>query len=135
MESFVLYDLTIKAMTAAGVLQFVQLLVSDGAGLKSGHKPGGNIEANHKSFHFRSVRTVANMNESIAIFILFAVGGILAGANPEHLGLFAVGYVGARAIYVLCYWFNFKLSRSVIFGVSLLMLLGMGITLVRSLLG
>ena len=135
MELVSLYHTTIAALAAVGGLQFVQLLVADAAGIKSGHKPGSSPEANHQKFHFRSVRTVANTNESLGIFIVFALAGILGAADPKWLGWCAWAYVIARAVYAMCYWFNIKTLRSVVFGVVLLALLGMGITLLKAFLG
>ncbi len=113
---------------------FLQLLVADIAGIKAAHVPGASIEANHKSFLFRSSRALGNMNESIAIFILFTVVGIFSGADPLWLGRFAVFYVAARTAYMLCYWFNIKLARSICFGLSALALLGLGVVMTGGLI-
>lgn len=135
MEIATLYHLTIAALAAVGGLQLIQLLVADVAGIKNGHNPGGAIEPDHESFHFRSVRTVANMNESIAIFMLLTLAGILSGADPVWLGRLAWGYTLARILYAGCYWFNIKTLRSIMFGISLLALAGMGVTTLIGLLG
>ena len=135
MEIATLYHFTIAALAAAGGLQLIQLLIADVAGIKNGHNPGVTIKADHDKFHFRSARTVANMNESVAIFILFALAGILAGADPAWLGRLAWGYTLARVLYAVCYWFNIKKLRSTMFGISLLALAGMGVITLMALPG
>ena len=135
MEAFVDYQSAIAAFAVVGGLQFVQLLVADVAGLKNGHVPGKTPEATHRSFHFRSVRTVANMNESLGIFIIFLVAGILSGADPVWFARCAWAYTIARIVYAFCYWFNIKTMRSIVFGVALLGLLGMGLLLFPAIMG
>lgn len=134
MENIALYHNTGLAMGLAGGIIFLQLLVADIAGMRVPHIPGAPIEVDHKSFLFRSHRALGNMNESIAVFILFTLVGILSGADPVWLGRFALGYAGGRAAYMLCYWFNFKMARSVFFGISLLALLGLGVVMTGGLL-
>lgn len=135
MEIFASYHLTGVAMGAAGILLFIQLLVADVAGLKVPHIPGAPIEPDHKSFWFRSTRSLANMNEGVSIFIIFTLVGILSAADPLWLGRLAWVYIIARTAYMLCYWFNIKLMRSVFFGISLLALLGLGGIMVGGLMG
>ncbi len=133
MESISAYHLTGIAMAAAGGLLLLQLLVADMAGMRAKQMPGMPIEPNHENFLFRASRSLANMNESIAIFIIFALIGILSGADAKWLGLGAWIYIAARTAYMLCYWFNIKLMRSVFFGISLLALLGLGVVMVGGL--
>jgi len=134
MENIALYHHTGIAMGIAGGLIFIQLLVADIAGMREPHTPGAPIKADHNSFIFRSHRTLGNMNESIAVFILFTLVGILSGADPQWLGRFALGYTGARTVYMLCYWFNLQMVRSIFFGLSLLALLGLGLIMTGGLL-
>jgi|GEM_PF-3408566 len=134
MEIFAAYHNVGLAMGLAGGLLLLQLLVADIAGMRVPHIPGAPIEANHKSFIFRASRALGNMNESVAIFILFAIVGIMSASDPLWLGRLALVYTGARAAYMLCYWFNIKLARSAFFGVSLLALLGMGVIMAGGLM-
>lgn len=127
MENIAAYHLTGIAMGLTGGLLLLQLLVSDVAGMKVSRVPGAPIEPDHSNFLYRASRTMGNMNESIAIFIIFTLVGILSGADPVWLGRFAILYVIARALYALCYWFNIKLPRSIFFGVSMIALLGLGV--------
>jgi len=133
MENIALYHLTGLAMGAAGGLLLLQLLVADVTGFRGSHTPGATVTADHDNFLFRASRAHANMNESIAIFILFTLVGILSGADPVWLGRFALAYVALRAAYMLCYWFNIKTARSICFILSLLALLGLGIIMVGGL--
>ena len=133
MESISAYHLTGIAMASAGGLLLLQLLVADVAGMRAKQTPGMPIEPNHENFLFRASRSLANMNESIAIFIIFALVGILSGADAKWLGLSAWIYIAARTAYMLCYWFNIKLMRSAFFGVSLLALSGLGVVMVGGL--
>lgn len=135
MESIVAYHMTGIAMGIAGVLLFIQLLVADIAGMKVPRIPGAPIEVDHNSFLFRASRALGNMNESVSIFIIFTLVGILSAADPIWLGRLAWLYIVARAAYMLCYWFNTKLMRSVFFGISFLALLGLGIIMAGGLMG
>lgn len=134
MENISAYHLTGLAMGLTGGLLFLQLLVADIAGMKGSRVPGAPIEPDHNNFLYRASRTMGNMNESVAIFIIFTLVGILSGADPVWLGRFALLYVGARALFTVCYWFNIKLLRSVCFGVSLIALLGLGVIMAGGLI-
>jgi uncharacterized MAPEG superfamily protein len=135
MESIVAYHMTGLAMGAAGALLLLQLLVADVAGMKVSRTPGAPIEPDHESFLFRASRAIGNMNESVSIFIIFTLVGILSAADPLWLGRIAWVYVIARTAYMLCYWLNIKLMRSVFFGVSLVSLLGLGAVMAGGLMG
>ena len=135
MELISAYHLTGLAMGTAGILLFIQLLVADVAGLRIPHIPGAPIDPDHNSFWFRATRSLSNMNENVPIFIIFTLVGILSAADPVWLGRMAWVYIAARAAYMLCYWFNIKLMRSVCFGISLLALLGLGGVMIGGLAG
>ncbi len=134
MENIAAYHLTGLAMGAAGGLLLLQLLVADIAGMRVPHIPGAPIEPDHNNFLFRATRALGNMNESIAIFILFTVVGILSQADPIWLGRFAVFYVVMRTLYMLCYWLNIKLARSACFLGALIGLLGLGVVMTGGLI-
>jgi len=135
MEQIAAYHWAGVAMGAAGILLFIQLLVADVAGMKVPHTPGAPIEPDHNNFIFRAHRSLGNMNESVSVFIIFSLVGILSAADPLWLGRLAWCYIIARTGYMLCYWFNIKLMRSVFFGISLLALLGLGGVMVGGLMG
>jgi uncharacterized MAPEG superfamily protein len=116
------YQYTIYAMGAMSLLLLLQLLFADVVGIRSKHIPGAAVAADHNDLLFRASRTVANTNESIAVFILATVFCIFTNASPHYTAYAAWGFVAARAIYALFYYFNLKLLRSTIFGVSVLCL-------------
>lgn len=125
-----LYTPTILAMASVGFLLLLQLLVADLAGIKAGHKPGHPIPADSQRFLFRAARAHANTNESIAAFLLFATAGVLAGASPGCLNLLSWAYVGSRAMHMATYYAGLQLPRSIAFGISLLALFGLFLTVV-----
>jgi uncharacterized MAPEG superfamily protein len=104
------------------LLMHMQVLVLDVLGLRAKHLPGTPVEANHGSPIFRASRTVANTNETIAVFILALMFCVLAQATPFHTVYAAWGFVVSRILYAICYYSNLKLLRSVVFGISLLFL-------------
>ena len=125
MELFSPYIPTIYAMGSTGLLMLIQLLVADLAGLKSHHKPGTPVAPDTESFMFRATRSHANTNESVAIFILLAVSGLLSSVPPQWLNVMAWVYVVSRAVHMLCYYANQAMFRTIAFGISLAALFGM----------
>jgi uncharacterized MAPEG superfamily protein len=119
------YSPTIWALWATGGLMIVQIVVADVAGIRVRHAPGTPVVADPQSFLFRAVRAHANTNESVAVFILLAVFGILAMVSPLTLNVLSWVYVAARAAHMMFYYAGIALLRSISFGVSLLALLGM----------
>ncbi|MBL4616211.1 MAG: MAPEG family protein [Robiginitomaculum sp.] len=134
MENIAIYHSTGLAVAVTGFVLFLSLLVADVAGVIAKKTPGVLAKEDHSNFLFRSNRALGNMNESIAIFIIFALIGILSGADAKWLAYFSWVYAGARSAYLFCYWFNIKLLRSICFGVSLIGIGGMGYVMVRGLL-
>ena len=76
------YATTIWMLGVMDILMLVQLLVVDVAGIRVGHVPGSAVTGDHGQFFFRAARAHANTNESVAIFILAALFGILLQASP-----------------------------------------------------
>lgn len=134
MENIAIYHSAALAVAVTGFVLFLSLLVADVAGVIAKKTPGTLAKEDHSSFLFRSNRALGNINESIAIFIIFALVGILSGADAKWLSYFAWAYVGARIAYLFCYWLNIKLLRSICFGISLIGLGGMGYVMVRGFL-
>jgi uncharacterized MAPEG superfamily protein len=116
------YAYTIAAIGSLAFLMFCQVLVVDFVGLRSKHLPGSTVAADHNNLLFRVSRTVANTNEVIAIFVLAAIFCILSGASPGATAYAAWAFVITRFLFALCYYFNFQVFRSVMFGCSLLAL-------------
>ncbi len=65
----------------AGVIalpMFMQVLVVDVLGMRAKHLLGTPVGASHASSIFHVSRSVANTNETIAVFILALMFGVLA---------------------------------------------------------
>ena len=119
------YQTTVLACGALASLLLIQLLIADVVGITSKHVPGTLVEASHDNLLFRVSRTVANANESIAVFILIVLFCVFSGADATYTGYLAWAYVISRVAYALCYYFNQQMLRSLCFGISLLLLLVM----------
>jgi uncharacterized MAPEG superfamily protein len=119
------YSPTIWALGATGGLLLAQLVVADVTGIRAGHVPGTPVASDPGSFLFRAVRAHANTNESVAVFILLTMFGILAMVSPLTLNVLSWVYVAARVAHMAFYYAGIALLRSVAFGISLLALLGM----------
>ena len=120
MEIAQTYSMTILALGVLAIAMFVQLLVADVIGLRSGHVPGSLAPADHDNLLFRATRTVANANESIAIFVLAIFFCMLSGAPAGPTAYAAWAFVIARVLYAICYYANLKVLRSSVFSISLL---------------
>jgi uncharacterized MAPEG superfamily protein len=125
MESFHAYTSTIIAVGLAGGLLLLQLIVADVSAMRAGHKAGTPIPVDFSRFHFRAARAHANTNESLAAFGLLAIAGVLSGAVPGWLNALSAAYLVTRVAHMAAYYANRKAPRSTVFGVSLLVLLGM----------
>ncbi len=119
------YAPTVWALGIMGALMLLQLIVFDVAGIQAGHVPGATVTGGHESFLFRAARAHANTNESIAVFILLALFGILHNAAPWWLNACALVYVAARIAHMLSYYAGIGLLRSAAFVVAFLALVGM----------
>ena len=116
------YSSSIGALGYVGALLLIQLLVADVTGIRSGHSPGSPVPADHGNVLFRVTRTVANMNESIAIFLCGLIFCWLSAASPSHTAVAAWAYAASRTLYAACYYADLRVPRSVCFGLSLLAL-------------
>ncbi len=121
------YDWTIAALGLTGVMMLIQCVVADVAGMKVGHKAGRPVPADVGSFHFRATRALANTNETVAIFIVLALAGILSNANSGWLNGGAGIYLASRIGHMGCYYADQRTARSAMFAISLVGLLGMGL--------
>lgn len=122
MDNVAQFQQVLTAMGAMAFLMLIQILVVDVLGIRAKHVPGTPVDASHDSLMFRASRTVANTNESIAVFILAVMFCVFSGASPIYTAYAAWGFVASRALYAICYYSNLKLLRSSVFGISLLIL-------------
>lgn len=120
-----MYGPSILALGAIAGLLLLQILVADVASIRAGHAPGAPVPADHGNFLFRATRAHANTNESIAVFVLLVLFGVMSAAPAGWLNGLAWVYVAARAAHMLCYYAGLQLARSLAFGVGLLALIGM----------
>lgn len=125
MEILETYSTSILIIGLTGAILFLQLLVNDVAAFKAKHRPGYPIDPDHGSFHFRAARAFANTNETVAIFIVFVVFGILSMADPVWLNRWAAVYFIGRVAHMFFYYFGVGIARSVSFVVSMFGLVGM----------
>ena len=129
MESIItLYGSSITALVGLCILLVLQILVADVIGIKRRHVPGTTINSDHNDALFRASRTVANTNESIALFICALLFSMFSGADPSTIAYAAWTYVGARAVYAGCYYANLQMLRSISFGVSLICMVSLVVT-------
>lgn len=122
------FQLTIASWGALALLLLIQILVADFFGIRAKHLPGSLVAANHADPLFRATRTVANTNESIAAYLVVILFCVFSGANATYTGYLSWAYVVARAGYAVCYYCNIQILRSILFGISLLALLGLVLT-------
>lgn len=125
MEAHSIYLPTFWALVGMAGLLFLQLLVVDVLGIVRRHPPGTPVAPSSKDLLFRVTRAHANSNESMAMFILLAFAGMFLGAQAQWLNGLCVAYVVCRLGYTLVYYLNWRRLRSTIFGLSLVMLLGL----------
>lgn len=128
------HGLLISALVAACVLALAQLLIADLIGLRAGHTPGHPVEGGHDSLQWRSARAIGNLNESFAIFVGLAVAAMVVPVEPALAGGLAWTYVGGRVLHGLCYYADWRMARSIAFGLSLLALFILAGSVVRALL-
>lgn len=126
-EALVEYRLTILALGAMGGLLVLQLLIADLLGIPSKHTPGSAVEVDHDDLFFRATRAFSNTNESLAAFGLLAIFSVAIGAAPGWTNGLAGSFVAARLGHMVCYYANWKIARSVSFGVALFSLFGLAI--------
>ncbi len=114
------YGIAIASLGFAAVLMFIQLVVADVVGIKTGQAPGYPIEANYGAFLFRANRAFSNTNESVSIFVLALAFAVLQTANPFWVNTGALVYLIGRLAHTICYYLNHSLLRSVSFGVAMI---------------
>lgn len=128
------YTPALTACVTLGGLLFVQVLVADFAGIKAKHVPGMPVTEGHASFHFRAVRTLANTNETLGLFLLLTFAALWLQASAAWVNGLAWAFVSARGLHMVFYYARWGTARGIVFGASLLALLGLLICGVQALL-
>jgi uncharacterized MAPEG superfamily protein len=103
-----------------GAVVLAQVLVNDVAGIRAKHVPGMPIVTGHSDFHFRAARAVGNTNEMLPLFLLLSVTAVLMDAAPRWASIFVWTFALSRLVYAICYYADWRLARSLVFGVGLL---------------
>ena len=119
------YSSSVAAFGFVAALMLIQVLVSDAFGIRRKHVPGAPVETDHSNPHFRASRTVANTNETIAIFVCALLFCILSSASPGYTAITAWTFAVSRLLYAICYYTNQQVLRSTCFGISILALIGL----------
>jgi len=119
------YSSSIATLAAIASIMLVQLLIADTTSILRKQVPGTKVNDDHNDLLFRVTRTVANTNETIAIFVCVLLFCILSGASPTFTAYAAWSYISFRAAYAICYYTNLQTLRSICFGLSALSLLAL----------
>jgi uncharacterized MAPEG superfamily protein len=112
------YGAALAGWVALGVIVTVQFVVADVTGIRRKHVPGMPIGGGHDDFLFRATRTLANTSENLPLFVLLSAAAILLGAAPRWTTIGVWTFVAARAAFTVCYWADWRLARSTMFGVG-----------------
>lgn len=114
-----LYAGVVIAAFLVGVLAILSILVLDAILIKKRHVPGVPVEGSHSDLAFRASRVIGNLNESIAAFVVLVLAAVWLNASPAWVNGMALLYAVSRWLYAFAYYFNFKRSRSIIFGFAI----------------
>lgn len=133
-EIFAPYQTAILCLGLMSGLLIVQILVADVVAIARKHTPGMPIDDGHDNFLFRSARTAANSNETLAAFIGSLLFCILIGADATWVNGLTALYLAGRLGHMICYYLNWKLARSAIFALTVISILGLVGTGLRALL-
>ena len=124
-EVFVNYQWSVLVLGLTGALSLLQLLVFDLTAIKLKHPPGYPIESSHKNLLFRLSRAHANTNETMGVMILMFLFAVLNSADPYWVNNLMIGYLVTRVLHMICYYAAWSTLRGVVFGLSLLSLIGL----------
>ena len=119
------YQWAVLVLGLTGALSLFQLLLFDLMAIKLKHPPGYPIESSHKNLLFRLSRAHANTNETMGVMILLFLFSVLSTADSDWVNNLMIGYFAARVMHMICYYAGWSVLRGVIFGLSLLCLIGL----------
>jgi uncharacterized MAPEG superfamily protein len=132
-DFFVPYASTLTATAVLAGLFLAQILVADVAAIRAGHTPGTPVAGGHDDFLFRATRAHANTNENLPLFLLLMVSAVLGGASPSWVSGLTWGFVVSRAVHMAAYYADLRTLRSAAFGICLLFLIGLLVTVIGAL--
>ena len=116
------YQSGILALGLLGFLHLVQLVVADVVAIAKKHEPGTPVEQSHDVFLFRTVRAHANTMESLGAATIGAAFAIARGAPPETVNALLWAFLAMRGGHMLAYYADWRIPRSVFFGLGLIAL-------------
>lgn len=119
------YETSILILGLTGALSLLQLLAFDVMAIKLKHPPGYPIESSHKNLLFRLSRAHANTNETLGAMILLFLFAVMSQANPTWVNLLMLVYFCSRVLHMLFYYAAKPTLRGIVFGVSIISLLGL----------
>ena len=124
-ELLVDYQWSILILGLTGALSLLQLLIFDLMAIKRKHPPGHPIESSHNNLLFRLSRAHANTNETMGVLILLFLFAALSAADPIWVNRLMIGYFACRVAHMICYYLAWPTLRGLVFGLSLLSLIGL----------
>ena len=124
-ELLVPYGPALAAWLGLGAACLVQALVADVAAIRAHHTPGMPVTGGHDDFLFRATRAQANTNESLSVFVVLSLAGILLGASPWWTNRLAWGFAVGRFGHMLAYYADLRSLRSASFGLGFACLVGL----------
>lgn len=119
------YEISILILGLTGALSLLQLLAFDVMAIKLKHPPGYPIESSHKNLLFRLFRAHANTNETLGAMILLFLFALFSQADPTWVNRLMLAYFCSRILHMIFYYAAKPLLRGIVFGVSIISLLGL----------
>ncbi len=119
------YQWSVLWLGLTGALSLLQLLAFDFMAIKLKHPPGHPIEASHSNLLFRLSRAHANTNETMGAMIVLFLFALFTAADSDWVNRFMAAYFVTRVGHMICYYAGWSALRGVVFGLSLLALLGL----------
>ena len=119
------YQWSVLVLGLTGALSLLQLLIFDVMAIKLKHPPGYPIESSHENLLFRLSRAHANTNETMGVMILMFLFSVLSAVDPVWVNRLMVMYFISRVLHMVFYYLGWSALRGVVFGLSILSLLGL----------
>ena len=119
------YHNSILILGLTGALSLLQLLLFDLMAIKLKHTPGHPVENNHRNILFRLSRAHANTNETMGALILLFLFTLFTNADPLWVNRLMGAYFLSRVAHMFFYYLGWSMWRGIVFGLSLLSMIGL----------
>lgn len=119
------YQASILIIGLTGALSLLQLILFDFMAIKLKHQPGHPVENDHRSLLFRLSRAHANTNETMGVLILLFLFVLFTAANPLWVNGLMMAYFVSRVLHMIFYYAGWSFMRGLVFGGSLLSMIGL----------